>query len=61
MSLYAKKVDEKILALFGCQQNQQYWPDVALIEDDDESLIEYLQTNDFQSSFGVGPELCESP
>jgi hypothetical protein len=61
MSLYARKSDGKILALFGCQQNLQYWPDVVLIADDDESLVEYLQTNNFQSSFGVGPELCESP
>jgi hypothetical protein len=59
MSLYAQKADGKIVALFGCPQNAEYWPDVQLIEDDDESLAEYIQANRFQGSFGVGPELNE--
>jgi hypothetical protein len=43
MTTFTQISNDRVIALFSCEQDPEYWPGVEEVADDDPRLIKYLE------------------
>jgi hypothetical protein len=52
MTTFAQILKDEVIAVFSCAQDENYWPNVKEIADDDPRLLAYFATSGMKNPVG---------